>query len=113
MIYVVRAANKGLSDVRSVHADVAESLHGAAAVVNVRMRRFLHKRVLRQNKSLYSAAGTLNMADLAERIKEVEKITKDDIINVSKKVNIHTMFLLEANDEKNNSFDDFGWLRHQ
>ena len=30
-------------------------------------------------------------------------VTRDDIINASKKVNIHTMFILEANDEKDNN----------
>lgn len=37
-----------------------------------------------------------------ERITEFKKVSKDDIITVSKKVNIHSKFILEATNGKNN-----------
>ena len=40
--------------------------------------------------------------DSDERIKEFKKITKSDIITVGKKVNIHSKFILEATNGKNN-----------
>ncbi len=41
-----------------------------------------------------------------ERMAEIKKITKEDIITVSKKVNVHSKFILEANDEENNNKKD-------
>jgi len=38
-----------------------------------------------------------------ERIEEFKKISKNDIIAVSKKINIHSKFILEAADEENNN----------
>ena len=50
----------------------------------------------------YYAKELVNSPDIEERIKNIKSVTRDDIINASKKVNIHTMFILEANDEKDN-----------
>ena len=51
----------------------------------------------------YYAKELVNSPDIEERIKNIKSVTRDDIINASKKVNIHTMFILEANDEKDNN----------
>lgn len=50
----------------------------------------------------YYAKVLVNAVDVNERIENIKKVTKEDIISVSKKIYIHTKFLLEAEDEKNN-----------
>ena len=50
----------------------------------------------------YYAKTLVNSPDALERIKNIEKVTRDDIIAVSKKVHMHTLFILEGQDEENN-----------
>lgn len=50
----------------------------------------------------YYAMTLVNTPSCEERIKNVEKITKEDIINVSKKISVYSYFVLEAADEKDN-----------
>ena len=40
---------------------------------------------------------------LMKKIENIKKVSKDDIVAVSKKISIHTLFLLEASDEENNN----------
>lgn len=51
----------------------------------------------------YYAKELVNSLNALERIERIKKVTRDDIVNVSKKVNINRMFILEAYDEKNNN----------
>ena len=51
----------------------------------------------------YYARVLVNSPDIEERIKMIEKVSKEDIINVSKKVSSYAIFILEATDEKNNN----------
>ena len=44
----------------------------------------------------YLAKEILNLGDIEERKKQIMKVTKEDIINVSKKIKIDTIFLLEG-----------------
>ena len=44
----------------------------------------------------YMAKDLLNLGDIDERKEEIMKVTKEDIINVAKKVKIDTIFLLEG-----------------
>ena len=50
----------------------------------------------------YYAKVLVNALDVNERIENIRKVSKEDIINVGKKISVHTLFLLEASDEKNN-----------
>ena len=50
----------------------------------------------------YYAKVLVNALDINEKIENIKKVSKEDIISVSKKISIHTQFLLEASDEKNN-----------
>ena len=50
----------------------------------------------------YYAKTLVNSPDVEERIANISNVTKEDIVSVSKKVNIHTMFILEGENEKNN-----------
>lgn len=50
----------------------------------------------------YLAKDLLNLGDIEERKKEVMKVTKEDIIQVAKKVKIDTVFLLEGVQNENN-----------
>lgn len=51
----------------------------------------------------FLAKDLLNLGDIEERKKEIEKVTKEEIIEVAKKVKIDTIYLLEGvlNDEGN------------
>lgn len=51
----------------------------------------------------YYAMTLVNSPDISQRIKEIELVNQEDIVNVSKKIKMHTMFILEASDEKNNN----------
>lgn len=51
----------------------------------------------------YYAKVLVQTLDIEEKINNIKKVSKDDIIAVSKKISIHTLFLLEASDEENNN----------
>ena len=44
----------------------------------------------------YLAKDLLNLGDIETRKKEIMKVTKEDIVEVAKKVKIDTIFLLEG-----------------
>ena len=44
----------------------------------------------------YYARILVNSADFEERISNIKKVTKEDIINISKKITLNTMYLLEG-----------------
>ena len=50
----------------------------------------------------YYAKALVNSPNVEERITNIKRVTRDDIINVSKKIHMHTVFILEAQDEENN-----------
>lgn len=50
----------------------------------------------------YYAKTLVNSPNIEERIKNIGMVTRDDIIAVSKKVYMHTLFILEGQDEENN-----------
>ena len=52
--------------------------------------------------SNYYAKVLVNSLDAPERIEKINEVTKEDIISVSKKISIHTVYILEDEDEKNN-----------
>lgn len=51
----------------------------------------------------YYAKELVNSLDCEERIKMVSQVSSEDIIKVSKKIFMHTVFVLEASDEKDNN----------
>ena len=54
----------------------------------------------------YYAMKLVNSPEVEERIKNIDSVTKEEIINVSKKIKMHTMFILEASDEEDNNKED-------
>lgn len=50
----------------------------------------------------YYAKVLVGALDVDKKIEKIKSISKEDIINVSKKISVHTLFLLEASDEENN-----------
>ena len=56
--------------------------------------------------SNYYAKTLVNSPDVDERIKNVEGVTREDIVNVSKKIKMHTMFILEDSNGKDNDKED-------
>ena len=56
--------------------------------------------------SNYYAKELVNSPDVEERIKNVMAVTREDIVNVSKKIKMHTMFILEDSNEKDNDKKD-------
>ena len=51
----------------------------------------------------YYATTLVNSPLPEKRIENIRKVSREDIINVSKKISIHTMFILEALDEEDNN----------
>lgn len=47
----------------------------------------------------YYAKTLVDSADFETRIEEIKKVTKDDILNLSRKIHIHTVYLLERTKE--------------
>ena len=50
----------------------------------------------------YYAKALVNSPDTNERIANIKKVTREDIISASKKIHMHTVFILEEQDEKDN-----------
>ncbi len=48
----------------------------------------------------YYAKKLVNSDDFSTRIENIKKITRNDIINIAKKINIHTVYLLEGKSEE-------------
>ncbi len=53
--------------------------------------------------SNYYAKELVNSEDAEVRMEKIKNVSREDIINVCKKVYVHTVFLLEAKDEENNN----------
>ncbi len=51
----------------------------------------------------YYAKTLVNSLDIDERIKNIQKVSREDILRVSNKINMHTIFTLEGPDEKDNN----------
>lgn len=51
----------------------------------------------------YYAKVLVDALDVNEKIENIKKISKEDIIAVSKKISVHTLFLLEASNEENDN----------
>ena len=51
----------------------------------------------------YYAKILVDALDINEKIEKIKNVSKEDIVSVSKKIDLHTVFLLEASDEKNNN----------
>lgn len=50
----------------------------------------------------YYAKVLVDALDISEKIENIKKVSKEDIISVSRKISIYSIFLLEASDEKDN-----------
>lgn len=51
----------------------------------------------------YYAKVLVNALDIDKKIEKIKEVSRSDIMNVSKKIEVHTLFLLEASDEKDNN----------
>ena len=51
----------------------------------------------------YYAKVLVDALDIDDKIENIKKVSKEDIISVSKKVSLHTVYLLEATNEENNN----------
>ena len=54
----------------------------------------------------YYAKELVGSLDMDERIKRIRQVSIDEVVNVSKKVKLHTMFILEASNEEDNNKED-------
>ena len=52
--------------------------------------------------SNYYASILVGSKDVDERIKMIGSVTKEDIVNVSRKIEFHTVFILEGDNEEDN-----------
>ena len=51
----------------------------------------------------YYAKVLVGALDVDEKIEKIKSVSKNDIINVSKKISVWSLFLLDASDEENNN----------
>lgn len=54
----------------------------------------------------YYAKKLVNSDSFEKRIEEITKVSKEDIINLSKKIAMHTVYLLEGKDEEESNGED-------
>ena len=54
----------------------------------------------------YYAKTLVNSDSFEKRIEEITKVSKEDIINLSKKIAMHTVYLLEGKDEEESNGED-------
>ena len=97
---VVKLIEKSLSGVSKGKFDV-EKLESSKKTLISAIESSLDNPVSIINN--YYAKVLVNALDVNDRIENIKKVSKDDIINVSKKISVHTLFLLEASDEKNSN----------
>ncbi|MBQ9853431.1 MAG: insulinase family protein [Bacilli bacterium] len=96
---VFKLINKSLKDIRHGKFDL-NKLENAKKTISSSIMASIDNPVGIINNSY--AKVLVNAKDYNERIELISKVSRDDIIRVSKKINIYSKFILEANDEKNN-----------
>ena len=96
---VFKLINKSLKDIRHGKFDL-NKLENAKKTISSSIMASIDNPVGIINNTY--AKVLVNAKDYSERIELISKVSKDDIIKVSKKINIYSKFILEANDEKNN-----------
>lgn len=96
---VFKLINRSLKDIRHGKFDL-NKLENAKKTISSSIMASIDNPVGIINNSY--AKVLVNAKDYNERIELISKVSKDDIIRVSKKINIYSKFILEANDEKNN-----------
>lgn len=96
---VFKLINKSLKDIRHGKFDL-NKLENAKKTISSSIMASIDNPVGIINNTY--AKVLVNAKDYNERIELISKVSKDDIIRVSKKINIYSKFILEANDEKNN-----------
>lgn len=96
---VFKLINRSLKDIRHGKFDL-NKLENAKKTISSSIMASIDNPVGIINNSY--AKVLVNAKDYNERIELISKVSKDDIIRISKKINIYSKFILEANDEKNN-----------
>ena len=95
---VVKLIEKSLSGVSKGKFDV-EKLESSKKTLISAIESSLDNPVSIINN--YYAMVLVDALDVNERIENIKKVSKDDIMAVSKKISVYTLFLLEASDEEN------------
>ena len=96
---VFKLINRSLKDIRHGKFDL-NKLENAKKTISSSIMASIDNPVGIINNTY--AKVLVNAKDYNERIELISKVSRDDIIRVSKKINIYSKFILEANDEKNN-----------
>ena len=96
---VVKLIEKSLSGISKGKFDV-EKLESSKKTLISAIESSLDNPVSIINN--YYAKVLVDALDVNEKIENIKKVSKEDIIVVSKKISINTLFLLEASDEENN-----------
>lgn len=97
---VVKLIEKSLSDISKGKFDV-DKLESSKKTLISAIEGSLDNPISIINN--YYAKVLVDALDVEEKIEKIKKVSIDDIITVSKKVSVHTLFLLEAADEENNN----------
>ena len=94
---VLKIINKSLKNISKGNFDIDKFNSSKETIISSIMASLDNPIGIINN---YYARELVNSLDAMERIEKIKKVTKEDIINVSKKVNINRMFILEADNEK-------------
>ena len=97
---VLKIINKSLKNISKGNFDIEKFNSSKETIISSIMASLDNPIGIINN---YYARELVNSLDAMERIEKIKKVTKEDIINVSKKVNINRMFILEADNEKDNN----------
>ncbi len=97
---VLKIINKSLKNISKGNFDIDKFNSSKETIISSIMASLDNPIGIINN---YYARELVNSLDAMERIEKIKKVTKEDIINVSKKVNINRMFILEADNEKDNN----------
>ena len=97
---VLKIINKSLKNISKGNFDIEKFNSSKETIISSIMASLDNPIGIINN---YYAKELVNSLDAMERIEKIKKVTKEDIINVSKKVNINRMFILEADNEEDNN----------
>lgn len=96
---VIKIINKSLKSINRGNFDINKFNSAKETIISGIMASLDNPMGIISN---YYAKELVNSLDALDRIERIKKVSKEDIVNVSKKVKINRMFILEADNEKDN-----------
>ena len=97
---VIKIINKSLKSINKGNVDIDKFNSAKETIISSIMASLDNPMGIINN---YYAKELVNSLDALDRIERIKKVTIEDIVNVSKKVKINRMFILEGDNEKDNN----------